>query len=68
MKNFGIPFKQKLIQTRIEGAKGFLKSTDLSIEKISEKVGFGSTEYFYHSFKQNTGITPNEYRNDRKKI
>lgn len=61
-KNFNTTFKQKLIKTRIESAKGFLVSSDSTVSEIAENVGFCSAEYFYKSFKRMTGITPGEYR------
>jgi len=61
-KNFHLTFNQKLTQTRIESAKGFLASTDSTIQSIAENTGFNSTEYFYKSFKHETGFTPGEYR------
>ncbi|MGI6561275.1 MAG: helix-turn-helix domain-containing protein [Clostridia bacterium] len=66
-KNYNLTFRQKLIATRIEISKGLLMSTDLSIEKISEKTGFSTSEYFYKCFKRITGMTPGEYRNKSRK-
>jgi AraC family 4-hydroxyphenylacetate 3-monooxygenase operon regulatory protein len=63
-KNYNLTFRQKLTATRIEVSKGLLKSTDLSIEDISEKTGFSSVEYFYKCFKHNTGMTPGEFKRE----
>jgi AraC-like DNA-binding protein len=34
----------------------------LSIEKVSEAVGFGESRSFTRAFKHWTGLTPREYR------
>ena len=49
-------------ETRMEKAKSLLATTDVSVGKISETVGFISSKYFYTLFKKMNGVTPNEYR------
>ena len=49
---------------RIEKAKKLLSETTTSITKISEKCGFSCIYYFCRSFKNKTGLTPTEYRNE----
>ena len=39
-----------------------LASTNLTIEQISEKTGFGSVRTFRRAFVQVTGMQPNAYR------
>jgi len=34
----------------------------LSINRLSRRLGFSSTEYFIRVFKKNVGITPHKYR------
>ena len=53
----GINLSTYIENIRIEKAKDFLKTTDLTINKISEMVGYGSTNSFCRAFKRVTGIS-----------
>ena len=46
----GINLSTYIENIRIEKAKDFLKTTDLTINKISEMVGYGSTNSFCRAF------------------
>jgi len=48
----------------ISEAKNYLKTTDLTILEISERLKFPSPSFFVQFFKQNTGVTPLKYRRD----
>ena len=48
---------------RIEDAKELLLNPELSVREISEMLGFSDQHYFSRSFKNFTGLSPNEYRN-----
>lgn len=61
-KEFGISFKNYIIQKRLETAKHLLLHTDLSINAISTSVGYENYSYFTRLFKKTMGITPIEYR------
>ncbi len=50
---------------RIEQAKKLLQETSHSIQDIVEQTGFLSSGYFYTLFKKTTGITPNQFRQNR---
>jgi AraC-like DNA-binding protein len=43
-------------------AKLLLKSTDTSIQNISDSLGFPNQSFFGKFFKQHTGMSPKEYR------
>ncbi len=43
--------------------KALLKSTDMSIQQISDKMNFSSLAVFGKFFKRCTGLSPTEYRN-----
>lgn len=47
---------------RIEKAKEFLKDTEMSLGDIVKRIGYVDTSSFVRKFKQETGITPGEYR------
>ncbi len=52
-------------QIQAERAVALLCSTDLSIEEVSERVGFQSTAYFRKIVKEQTGKTPTQLRKER---
>ena len=60
-KQYGVSFKQKLIDTRIEVAKILLQSNQLSIQQIAEEVNY-TAPYFSHVFMLKTGMVPSQYR------
>ncbi len=47
---------------RVEDAKELLKSSGMTIQQISEQVGFDSMHYFYRVFRKLTGKTPKSYQ------
>jgi AraC-like DNA-binding protein len=51
---------------RIEASKKLLEETDLSINEISEKVGYLYCNAFIRFFKKQTGITPGQYKSLKK--
>lgn len=53
---------QYLIRYRIEVAKQYLQTTQLSVSEIAEKVGYKSETYFQNLFKKTTGVSPGQYR------
>ncbi len=55
---------QYLIRCRMEAAKRLLSTTDESVEKVAELVGYGSPTAFYRQFKRATGASPAKFRKD----
>lgn len=51
-----------LINYRINKAKSLLTKTDLKIYQISNKVGYNNPNYFSQVFKNNVGVSPNQYK------
>lgn len=47
---------------RINTAKDLLKTSNLSIGEIADRVGYQDTNYFTRLFKKQLAITPNAYR------
>lgn len=58
----GENFIDYLTEIRVNKSKELLKDINLKIYDISQLVGYGSSRYFSKLFKNNTGITPKEYR------
>ena len=55
-----------ITKRRLKEAKHLLIHTTLPIETIAEKVGFCSAGYLSQMFRRYNGITPGEYRRNRK--
>jgi len=61
-QELGISFSAYLIKVRMEKAKQMLSTSDYSIAKISEMVGYDQPGYFSKVFKKHTGLTPGQFR------
>lgn len=55
-------FSNYLKNVRLKKALGLLKNTELSINAICTAVGYKNMTYFYNIVKEETNMTPNEYR------
>ncbi|WP_138756439.1 response regulator [Paenibacillus sinopodophylli] len=58
----GETITEYITKVRMEKAKHLLKSTDLKILEIAEKVGYEDPHYFSKVFKKYTGIHPQKHR------
>lgn len=61
----GITIMEQLKRIRLAKAKRYLTSTGFRINEISKMCGFESPSYFGKIFKEETGLTPKEYRGRR---
>ena len=59
-------FEQKIVSTKLEKAAKLISSTDMSFEKIAEKVGYRYPHSLFSSFKKFYGITPLQYRKKKQ--
>ncbi|MBQ8612355.1 MAG: helix-turn-helix transcriptional regulator [Oscillospiraceae bacterium] len=58
----GLFINDYIKQVKIDRARLLLISTDLSIQKISEQLGFNTRSYFTQVFREVVGIPPVAYR------
>ncbi|TFE27875.1 helix-turn-helix domain-containing protein [Cohnella luojiensis] len=58
----GSTFIERLTEIRIEEAKKKLASSDSKITDIAEQTGFSNIRHFNRVFKNETGLTPKDYR------
>lgn len=65
-KQTGMAISDYIIKKRIIVAKQLLMKTNLSITDISSRVGISYSSYFTKVFKDNVGMTPQEYRQQQK--
>ena len=61
-KELNTTFSDYLWELRFKKAKELLDTTTMSIEEISVAVGYINSNSFRRKFKQETGISPSQYR------
>lgn len=62
----GMSIVDYIIKKKIHVACELLSTTNLSVSKAAECVGYTHMPYFSKIFKKVTGMTPNEYKNHYK--
>lgn len=62
----GQTFTEYLTKYRLEKACELLDHTEMTVNEISDEVGFTNSSYFYIVFKKNMGCTPTQYRKGGK--
>ena len=58
----GVSINEYIRKTRIDRAKQLLSETSLAVNDVAEMVGYMNKNYFFFSFKKETGLTPLSYR------
>ena len=59
---FGIPCMQDVIAARLENAKFYLNTTNMSIQSLADFCGYDNALHFMRQFKKQEGLTPTQYR------
>ena len=62
----GITFINFLTDRRLEKSRELLNDTDLSIKEITASIGYNDQNYFSRLFKNKYGLSPTEYRSEKK--
>lgn len=65
-KEVGMTISQYIANLRCSQAAEMLKSSDISIQEISNYVGYTDNNYFVKVFKAQYGLTPSEYRAEKE--
>lgn len=65
-KEVGRTIHEYVKDKRIETAKNMLRSSDYALTDIAYTLCFSSYSHFSNSFKQITGLTPKEYREQNR--
>ena len=60
------PIAEEIQRVRIERAKRELTQTTRRLSEIARDVGFGERMRFYEVFRRELGVTPSEYRKQRR--
>ena len=61
-REVGITPKEYIRRQRLERAKLLLRTSQDSVQTISERLQFCSLSYFSESFRKSSGITPSQFR------
>jgi AraC-like DNA-binding protein/quercetin dioxygenase-like cupin family protein len=61
-EKFGMTLTEYINRKRVASASKLLLESDMSVDEISERVGFSDRSSFYHTFSKIMGTTPSEYR------
>jgi LacI family transcriptional regulator len=59
--------KQELTHRRIARARELLEDTDLPVSHIAERIGYSEPKYFIQVFREQTKLTPLQYRKRKAK-
>lgn len=59
----GINFSDYLLEIRMKKAMELIRSKDIKIYEVSDKVGYSNAQYFSVCFKKYTGFSPSEFKN-----
>jgi AraC-like DNA-binding protein len=62
----GVPPMQYLAQWRMQLASSMLSGTTLSLAEIAERVGYGSEAALSRAYKRWVGVSPGEWRRERR--
>jgi LacI family transcriptional regulator len=65
-KALGRTVTQELRRKRLEELKKLLRYTEMPIADLAPKVGFRSTTYLHHTFRDAFGMTPLQFRRRQK--
>ncbi|MEF3312159.1 helix-turn-helix domain-containing protein [Paenibacillus sp. GYB004] len=61
-REVGLTFTDYLISFRVEKAKELLRSTEMKVADIAERMNYNNSQNFIRVFKRIAGMTPGEYR------
>ena len=62
----GVPPMQYLAQWRMQLAATLLSGTSMNLSEIAEQVGYGSETALSHAYKRWVGVSPAEWRRDKR--
>ncbi|HWR08454.1 response regulator [Sporomusa sp.] len=62
----GCNFVDFLTKVRIDKAKKLLQNPELTVVRVASEAGYQDASYFCRVFRQEVGVTPNQYRTKLK--
>lgn len=67
-KTEGITIEQYIILQKIEKTKEFIKYNELTLSEIAYRLGYSSVQHLSRQFKNVTGLTASQFRNDQNSL
>lgn len=64
-KHTGMTYKQLVQSQKLKYATKLLKNSALSVTEIANEAGYENVNFFYKKFREEYGITPKEYREQK---
>ncbi|WP_235700512.1 helix-turn-helix transcriptional regulator [Companilactobacillus nodensis] len=64
-KETKLSFSVYLNARKVQRAMFLLKDTEMSIQDVSNELGFTRMSYFSQTFKKYTGYTPSKFRHNK---
>ena len=61
-KTIGKTLTELVKEKKIKQAEYLLSNTKMSIVNVITEIGYSNVSYFYRQFKEQVGVTPDEYR------
>jgi transcriptional regulator GlxA family with amidase domain len=58
----GVTPMQWVTDQRVLYARRLLEETDLDVDRVAQRVGFGTATLLRHHFRRSVGVTPSDYR------
>lgn len=65
-ENTGESLSVYITRQKLDLIRDLLLHSDMSLNDISEKLGFSTKNYFFTFFKKHTGMTPSDYRKKQR--
>lgn len=62
LNHYGMTFRQKKLAARMDHARYLLQMTNMHIYEIAAATGYHSEAAFYKAFRNQYGLTPQDYR------
>lgn len=67
-EKIGMSIKEYIMEKKLKYAAVLLKSSDLSVEEITEHLNFASSHTFRQAFKRYFGVSPSGYKKSNSKF
>jgi AraC-like DNA-binding protein len=64
MEHYGMNFQSKKAEAKMSAAAIMLKSSDMTITKISDELGYSSVEHFSSAFKKYYNMSASSFRDN----
>lgn len=58
----GMNYHDYITKLKMKKAAELIKLTNMTVNEVSEKLGYNNSSYFIRKFKENYGLTPGEFR------